>query len=298
MERPRTQPEEPSRQAAASTGAGSKDLLGALLESRDDEGRPMEDSALRDELMTLLVAGQETSAILLGWTCALLAQAPEVQEQAAAEVARVLGDRAPAPSDARGSLPILEAVVLEALRVMPPAYLVGRCAARDAHVAGYTLPAGTTVLVSPYVMQRDPRWWGPDAGIFRPDRWMTPDDAQSGGGSAPPLSAAQALSGMGPNGAYIPFGAGQRNCIGAGFAMMEAVLVMAAVLQRFRLVPLPGAGMAEAEPRITLRPKAVKLILRQRKKGKVGSMSGGGAQTGVGEPQPPTVRASWVQSAL
>jgi cytochrome P450 len=164
----RQQQQQPDSAAAASSSKpASADLLQSLLESVDDAGQPMSRTALRDELMTLLVAGQETSAILLGWAAALLAHNPKAQAAAAAEVAAVLGTRSSSSSsggDAAGAvpgpgdlpqLPYLTAVVLEALRLWSPAYMVGRCAAKDVQLAGgYTLPAGTTCLVSPYLLHR------------------------------------------------------------------------------------------------------------------------------------------------
>lgn len=258
--------------------ASSADLLTALLMARDEGGTGMDDLSLRDELMTLLVAGQETSAILLGWACAFLAGNPRVQTAAVEEVASVLNGRAPEPKDAQGgtSLQYLEAAVLETMRVMPPAYLLGRCTAMDSTLGGYDVPAGTTILISPYVMHRDPEIWGSDSKIFRPERWLEPDLNGPAGVNSQEESKKKskslsmvALSGMGPNGAYLPFGAGQRVCIGAGFAMTEAVLVLAALLQRFELCPVPGSkkgAMPEAEPRITLRPKEVRIMLRARKK--------------------------------
>ncbi|PRW32625.1 cytochrome p450 isoform A [Chlorella sorokiniana] len=327
-----------------------QDLLDSLLLASDDDGQGMADQALRDELLTLLVAGQETSAILLGWACAYLAHHPEAQQAAAAEVDALLrcdssgdgssGDGSSSSSSSfswgaggrqlevadAGRLPMVEAVILEAMRLAPPAYLMGRCAAEDTQLAGYNLPKGTTVLVCPHLLHRDLTWWGPDAAVFRPERWLELQQMQqaqqaqqaqqgqqsasasisisssgssgaSGGGC--PHAAAQAttagqqaagsssesgssgsagtsgrsggpsggmtfLTNGGPNGAYLPFGAGQRNCIGTGFAMMEAVLVLAAVLRSWRLEPLPGAKFPAAQPQITLRPAEVRLLLRRR----------------------------------
>ena len=258
------------------SSSSSCDLLTSLIQARDEEGSGMDDRSLRDELMTLLVAGQETSAILLGWTCAFLAHYPAVQSAAAEEVAEVLNGRecttSPLPSDAlSGKFKILEAVILESLRVRPPAYLVGRCTATATRLGSYDIPVGTTILVSPYVLHRDQRWWGPEAENFQPERWLSKIDPKfdstddvSGG---KPLGMA-ALTGMGVNGAYIPFGAGQRVCIGTGFAMMEAVLVLAAILQKFELKKLPGwkGRFPVAEPKITLRPQQVKVLLRARRK--------------------------------
>lgn len=272
------------------------DLLTSLLLSKDEQGLGMDDISLRDELMTLLVAGQETSAILLGWACAMLANAPEIQSKASEEVERVLKNgRKPVPQDASpggGKLEYIEAVVLEAMRVMPPAYLVGRCTASSTELAGYSIPKGTTILVSPFILHRDPRWWGDsgsgcdqnnnddDVKMFNPDRWLNIniniDSSSTSSSSSTTIASSKkslattALAGMGLNGAYIPFGAGQRVCIGAGFAIMEAILVLALIVQNFELVKLPGSkpGLPEAEPRITLRPKAVRLILRKRRRQK------------------------------
>ncbi len=275
----------------------NSDLLTSLLLSKDEQGLGMDDTSLRDELMTLLVAGQETSAILLGWACAMLANSPDIQTKAAEEVEKVLENgRKPVPQDASpvgGKLQYIEAVVLEAMRVMPPAYLVGRCTASSTELAGYSIPKGTTILVSPFILHRDPRWWsdgegggsggvrggagggfGDDVTTFNPDRWLNINNNKENNDSTtnttPTKSlATTALAGMGINGAYIPFGAGQRVCIGTGFAMMEAILVLALILQKFELVKLPGSkpGFPDAEPRITLRPKEVRLILRRRRRG-------------------------------
>ncbi|KAL4425407.1 hypothetical protein ABPG75_009423 [Micractinium tetrahymenae] len=323
-----------------------RDLLDGLLLAAGEAGECMGDRAARDELMTLLIAGQETSAILLGWACAYLAHHPAAQEAAAAEVRALLRGRSssdgessraqctssggsgsgePGCGDSRlleaadsRRLPFVEAVVLEAMRLSPPAHLVGRCAAADTHLAGYYLQKGTTVLVCPYLLHRDPAVWGPDAAAFRPERWLelarqqqqlraaAPASPASSAGGCPhsagastpaavpappaasgcPHSAAASfsssssrssssygveggfsatfLTGLGPNSAYVPFGAGQRNCVGTGFAMTEAILVLAAVLDRFRLHPLPGAAFPEAQPQITLRPASVPLLLRRR----------------------------------
>lgn len=306
---------------AAAAGDGGGD---------DDEGG-MDDRALRDELMTLLVAGQETSAIALGWACALLASDPEVQSWAAEGARDALTTqggrlRPPASADAfSGALARVEAVVLEALRLWSPAYMVGRCAARDVELCAlpprvsaaagaggegpyferawaaeeessssspsasaaaslalierdavpgaYRIPKGTTVLVSPYLLHRDPRWWGGarDAAAFRPQRWLelASSSSSSGNGGGPLWPAA--LRDLGPNGAYVPFGAGPRVCIGTGFAMMEAVLVLSALLVRFELAPPPADAQGGPPPFprpaavLTLRPEAVPLRVRRRR---------------------------------
>jgi cytochrome P450 len=250
----------PSDAGAAAPGA---DLLDRLLSARDEEasgggggGGGMGDVALRDELMTLLVAGQETSAIVLTWTCALLAQHPAIAARAAAEADAALGatsERLPSARDA-AKLPFITAVVYETMRLLPPAYLVGRCAARDVSLGPWRIPMGTTLLVSPYLLHRSPRHWR-DAATFDPTRWLSDDGV---------TLLPDALRGMGPNGAYVPFGAGPRNCIGTGFAMMEAVLVTASLLRRVTLaLPAGGAPPATAAL-ITLRPAAARLRITPR----------------------------------
>jgi cytochrome P450 len=215
-------------------GGDRGDLLSMLMLARDDEGRPMTEQQLRDEVITLLLAGHETTALALSWTWYLLSQHPDVDAKLAAELQEVLGGRAPAVSD----LPRLryaEQVVTEAMRLYPPAWGFGREAVADCEIGGYAIRAGTTVIVSPWVSHRDPRYFD-EPTRFRPERWADDFAAKL------------------PRFAYIPFGGGPRICIGNRFAMMEAVLVLATVAQRFRLewqrdravVPLPS---------ITLRPK-------------------------------------------
>lgn len=178
-------------------------------------------------------------------------------------VQAVLQGREPTAADVE-NLPVCEAVILETLRLHPPAYMIGRCAAHDTTLPGpdhpggvYSVPAGTTALVAPYLLHRDGRRWE-RADQFDPQRWLGGEAASGGQWRA-------ALAGLGPNGAYLPFGGGPRNCIGTGFAMMEGLLLMAMILQRWRLVP-PGKEVAfpTPAPLITLRPERVELRLRTR----------------------------------
>ncbi|KAI8472926.1 MAG: cytochrome P450 [Monoraphidium minutum] len=247
--------------------AAPPDLLQGLLEAVDDDGSGLSDVALRDEAMTLLVAGQETSAILLGWAAALLAHHPAAQDAAAAEVAAALPPGRPPGAGDVAALPRVTGVVLEALRLYSPAYMVGRCASADVELAGgYRLPRGTTVLVSPYLLHRDPNHWE-EPLRFKPERWddlMRPSGDAAGGGGGGGYPFAAALREMGPNGAYVPFGGGPRNCIGAGFAMIEAVLVLAALLQRYRLAPPPNAGFPRPKALLTLRPDGVPVAVSRR----------------------------------
>lgn len=216
-------------------GGGDRgDLLSMLMLARDDEGKPMTDRQLRDEVITLLLAGHETTALALSWSWYLLSQRPEVDATLAAELREVLGGRAPTAGD----LPRLryaEQVVTEAMRLYPPAWGFGREALADCEIGGYAIPAGTTVVVSPWVSHRNPRYFA-DPTAFRPERWS--------GDFAATL----------PRFAYIPFGGGPRICIGNRFAMMEAVLVLATVAQRFRLEWQPDRPVVPL-PSITLRPK-------------------------------------------
>ncbi len=223
------------------------DLLSMLLAARDEDGRGMSDAQLRDEVITLFLAGHETTAIALSWSWYLLARHPEAEARLAAELAAVLAGRAPTLED----LPRLvyaEQVVKEAMRLYPPAYAIGREALADCEVGGYRVPKGATVFVSQWAMHRDPRFFGADADAFRPERWSADFEA-----------------GL-PRYAYLPFGGGPRVCIGNRFAMMEAVLLLATIAQRFRL-PLASGGEIAPFPSITLRPIGgvpVRLQARQR----------------------------------
>ena len=208
------------------------DLLSMLLAARDDEGQPMPDKQLRDELITLFLAGHETTAITLSWTLFLLAKNPDAAAKVEAEIDEVVGDRVPGAADLP-RLRWIEAVVRESLRLYPPAYVIGREALAPCTLGGYAVPARATVYISPWALHRDPRWFQ-DPEVFRPERWTD--------GSAARL----------PKYVYIPFGGGPRVCIGERFAMMEAVLVLATLLRRWRLEmagpdPVPFAS-------ITLRP--------------------------------------------
>jgi cytochrome P450 len=216
-------------------GEDRGDLLSILLQARDaDDGTRMTDRQVRDEVMTLFMAGHETTAVALSWTWYLLAQHPEVEARLIEELRAVLGGRAPTAADLP-RLPYTEMVVTESMRLYPPAYALGRQAASATEVAGHPLRAGVIVILPTYVVQRDPRWFEePEA--FRPARWE--DD----GGRRLPRYA------------YFPFGGGPRLCIGNGFAMMEACLLLAAIAQRFRLALVPGQRVTPT-PYVTLRPE-------------------------------------------
>jgi cytochrome P450 len=217
-------------------GRDRGDLLSTLLDAVDEEGdgTGMTNEQLRDEVMTIFLAGHETTANALTWAWYLLAQNPEAEGRLHAELDEVLaGGRAPAPEDVP-ALRYTEMVVAETMRLYPPAWTLGRLALEDYEVGGYIIPRGSLVLVSQYVIQRDPRFW-PDPERFDPERWT------------PEAKAAR------PQFAYFPFGGGPRRCVGEGFAWSEAVLILATLARRWRAHVIPGRAV-EARPRITLRP--------------------------------------------
>jgi cytochrome P450 len=220
-------------------------LLSMLLRARDeDDGGRMTDKQLRDETMTLFLAGHETTAIALSWTWYLLARHPEVVAKLEAELDATLGGRAPTVADLP-RLPYAGMVVSEAMRLYPPAYAFGREAIGDCEIGGHRVTAGTTVIMSPWVLHRDRRFYDePEA--FDPDRW------------------AHGLARRLPKYAYFPFGGGPRVCIGASFATMEATLLLAAIARRFRLALASDAPITP-QPAITLRPKdGIRVLLRAR----------------------------------
>ena len=216
--------------------AGNGDLLSILLAARDVEGdgTGMSDDQIRDEAVTLITAGHETTANGLTWTWYLLARHPDVEERLHAEVASVLAGRSPTAEDA-ASLRYTEAVLLEAMRLYPPAWGIERRAVADQEIGGYVIPAGAAVLMPTFVINRDPRLY-PDPLRYDPERF---------------LGEAAATR---PDWAYPLFGGGTRKCIGVGFAMLEAVLVVAELARRFRLRLDPDRPVVP-QARVSLRPR-------------------------------------------
>jgi cytochrome P450 len=231
------------RRAEIARGASADrgDLLSMLLMAQDapehatgagDDGR-MSDLQLRDEAMTIFLAGHETTANALTWTLYLLSQHPDVEARLHAEV-DALGRRPPGAADL-AALPFTRMVLAESMRLFPPAYVIGRRALEDYSLGGYHVPARSLVLVSQYVTHRDPRWW-PEPERFDPERFT------------PERSADR------PKFAYFPFGAGTRVCIGEQFAWMEGTLALATIAQRWRL-RLAADQVIDTKAVITLRPK-------------------------------------------
>jgi cytochrome P450 len=222
------------------------DLLGLLLAARDEDGSRMSDEHVRDEVVTLFLAGHETTALALTFSLLLLSRHPEAEAALVAELREVLGDRPPEPEDLP-RLRFTEAVVLEGLRLYPPAWSLGRSVRSPVSLGGVTLLPGQTVWLSPWVMHRDARWF-PEPQRFRPERWLQGESGGSGG------SGGEGLRRRLPRCAYLPFGAGQRMCIGHSFAMTEAVLVLATWAQRFRFLVREPRRL-ELLTSVTLRPK-------------------------------------------
>lgn len=218
------------RRAASDRG----DLLSMLLAATTDEGGSMSDQQLRDEVVTLLLAGHETTALTLTYTLHLLATHPEARDALSAEIDGVLGDR-PATFADLPQLPLADAVVKESMRLYPPAWAIGRGAIKPCRLGGVDCVPGTQLWMSQWVVHRDARWFT-DPEAFQPERWR--------GDLAKRL----------PRFAYFPFGGGPRVCIGNAFATMEAVLLLVTLLQRVRLHTAEARPL-ELAPSVTLRPR-------------------------------------------
>ena len=210
------------------------DLLTALLNARGEGGERMSDQQLRDEVLTLFLAGHETTALALTWTLMLLAENPDAAARLHAEVDRVLEERAPTIDD-RPRLEYTEWVVLESMRLYPPAWAIARTAIETCEIGGYRVPRGTMILMLQWTVHRDPRWFD-QPEEFRPERWA--GDFQ------------KTL----PRHAYFPFGGGPRTCIGNTFSMVEAVMLLATLVQSFSFRLAPSLSLV-LQPAITLRPE-------------------------------------------
>jgi cytochrome P450 len=224
------------RASPVSVADRSTDLLDMLLAARDESsGAAMSEQQVHDELMTFLLAGHETTANALAWTLLLLSTHPDARTRLEGEVDEVLAGRPPTVEDA-DKLEWTVAVVSEAMRLYPPAWILEREAVTEDSLPGLPIPPGTVVVTPPYLVHRNPAHW-PNPEGFDPHRFLP--------------GAATGRHRY----AYLPFGGGRRQCVGGGFAMLEATLLLAAITQRFRLNLVPGAHPV-AQPTVTLRPRA------------------------------------------
>jgi cytochrome P450 len=209
------------------------DLLTLLMQAQDENGASMPAKQLRDEVATLLTAGHETTTLVLAWVLYLISTRPEIVEQITAELA-FLNGRAPGYEDL-SRLRYLRMVVEEAMRLYPPVWVLSRTAVSDDVIGEFHIPAGSEILIFPYVTHRHPCWWSQPES-FCPERFL-------------PQNAAGRRRGT-----YLPFGAGPRTCVGLNFAMTEILVVLALLLQRFRVQLAVSPEAITAEPSVTLRP--------------------------------------------
>jgi cytochrome P450 len=254
--------------ADAAGGAERDDLLSWLIKARDDEaaaefGAAMTDEQLRDEVMTFVLAGHETTAMALSWAWWLLSTHPDVAERMHDELVQVLGEggsaRPPAYADL-AMLPLTHAVVAETIRLYPPAWIMGRRLLTDLRIGDWDVPSGSIVLGPPWIVHRDPTIWE-RATSFVPERWLDADGRFDE--SAPGV----------PRGAWIPFGFGNRRCIGEQFAWTEAMLVLATLASRWRPALVPGSVVA-TQAGVTLRPKhGLPMTLHRRESDEVAGIA-------------------------
>ena len=226
------------------SGKDEGDLLSMLLDAQDEDGSQMSDKQLRDEVMTLFLAGHETTALTLSWAWYLLAQNPEAEQKFHAELDEVLNGRLPTMTDL-SRLTYTEKIAKESMRLYPPAYALGREAVKECEIGGFRVSRGTQVFMFQWVTQRDPRFF-PEPEAFLPERWT------------------EEFSNSLPKYAYFPFGGGPRTCIGNYFAMMEIVLLLATIGQRFSFSLAPDHEVS-LMPAMSLRPRdGIKVVVEKR----------------------------------
>ena len=238
-------------------GHGRPDLLTWMIEAHDDQsadrfGATMSDDQLRDEVMTMVLAGHETTAMAMSWIWYSLAMEPAIDQRLVAEWQAVLGNQRRVPTfDDITQLNLTRAVVAEAIRLYPPAWIMGRRTLVDMTIGGWQIPSGSIILGSPWILHRDPTLWD-SATSFRPDRWLDADGKFDE--SAPGV----------PRGAWIPFGFGNRRCIGEQFAWTEATLLLATIGSAWRPELVPGTAV-ETQAAVTLRPRnGLPMVLHKR----------------------------------
>jgi cytochrome P450 len=226
-----------------SSGRDQGDLLSMLIMARDeeDQGARMTDGQIRDEAITIFLAGHETTALALTWTWYLLSQHPEVERRVRQELREVLGNRRASMAD-WPRLKYTEMVLAESMRLYPPVWILGRRALAEYRCGDFVIPERAILLTSQWVVNHDERWY-PDPFVFNPDRW------------APEARSAR------PKFSYFPFGGGPRICVGETFAWVEAALVLATLVRRWR-PRLVGGQEIVPRPSITLRPKkGIRMVL-------------------------------------
>jgi len=228
------------RRAAGITG---NDLLSLLLRARED-GAGMDDEQVRDEALTLFLAGHETTAIALTWTWWLLSRNPHAEHRMHEELDAVVGGRAPMVADVP-NLPYTQAVVSESLRLRPPVWAMGRTAVAEHRANGHTIAPGSIVVIAPWLLHHDERWW-PEPLTFRPERWLGDEQERR------------------PRYAFLPFGGGPRVCIGEPFARLEAAMMVASIGRRWRFEAVTDED-PELQAVITLRPRGgLPMVTRRR----------------------------------
>jgi cytochrome P450 len=210
------------------------DLLSMLMDARDEDGAPMSAKQLRDEMATLLTAGHETTTLVLAWALFLIGSNPEIAERMTAELG-FLNHRAPEYEDL-SRLRYIRNVAEETMRLYPPVWVLSRTTINDDEMGGFKIPAGSEILIFPYVTHRHPKWWT-DPDKFDPERFL-------------PERTVGRL-----RGAYLPFGLGPRTCIGLNFAMTEILVVLAMIMQRFRLELAMDPAKMKLDASVTLRPR-------------------------------------------
>jgi len=227
-------------------GLDHGDLASMMLLARDEEtGEGLSDEEVRGEVLTMLAAGTQTTATTMAWALHILSVHDDMQDRAHAEIREVLGDRAVASEDL-DRLDYIRRLLSETLRLYPPAWLLSRRTAVEVNLGGHVLPPGVTLLFSPYALHRDPSIF-PDPELFDPDRWL-PEREQI------------------PRPAFIPFGAGNRQCLGEGFAWVEATVVLATILSRWQVRPVAGQTIRKVAL-ATLVPSRLPLIVKRRRDG-------------------------------